>query len=77
MVRVAFAGISHETNTFATEALGLTTLEQFNPRTGPAALKGGDGYMGGLVHKATELGSVSNERLAIIHSFLDSTNHKD
>ena len=56
MVRVAFAGISHETNTFATAALGVTTLEQFNPRTGAAALKGGDGYMGGLVHKAEELG---------------------
>eukprot|EP01052_Picozoa_sp_SAG31_P033449 SAG31_NODE_3782_length_3884_cov_1.601057_7_plen_39_part_01 len=39
MVRVAFGGISHETNTFATEALGLTTLEQFEPQTGPQALQ--------------------------------------
>ena len=58
MVRVAFGGISHETNTFATEALGLTTLEQFHPRTGNAVLgRGvGDGYMGGMVHQARELG---------------------
>ena len=32
MVRVAFCGISHETNTFATAALGLTT--HFGVRVG-------------------------------------------
>ena len=39
MVRVAFCGISHETNTFATAALGLTgfataTTGGFRPQRG-------------------------------------------
>jgi microcystin degradation protein MlrC len=34
MVRVAFGGISHETNTFATRALGLTQRSAFCPVVG-------------------------------------------
>ena len=39
MVRVAVGGISHETNTFATRALGLTELAAFRPTTGSALLR--------------------------------------
>eukprot|EP01051_Picozoa_sp_SAG22_P022091 SAG22_NODE_5154_length_1076_cov_0.848516_2_plen_180_part_01 len=58
MVRVAFGGISHETNTFATEALGLTVLEQFRPRTGAAVMssRSEEGYMAGMVHQARAFG---------------------
>ena len=60
MVRVAFCGISHETNTFATAALGLTGMagdgkSGFRPSRGDAVLRGG-GYTGGMVTAAKELG---------------------
>jgi microcystin degradation protein MlrC len=56
MVRVAFCGISHETNTFATAALGLTTLESFAPRVGAAVLESNSGYMRGMHDAAKSLG---------------------
>jgi microcystin degradation protein MlrC len=45
MVRVAFCGISHETNTFATAALGLTSFDTegghggFRPIRGQAVVQ--------------------------------------
>ena len=61
MVRVAFCGISHETNTFATAALGLTgfgtaTTGGFRPARGEQVVAIGGGYMGGMLSAATELG---------------------
>lgn len=58
-VRVAFCGISHETNTFVTSALGLTPCGPggFRPVRGEdvLALTGGS-YMGGMLAAAGELG---------------------
>ena len=64
MVVVAVGGISHETNTFSTRAMGLTTLEDFKTstrgvRTGEEVVKltgQGGGYLGGLNDAARELG---------------------
>ena len=56
-MRVAFGGISHETNTFATRALGLTGRESFRPMVGDQILKRTKaGYMGGMLDAARELG---------------------
>jgi microcystin degradation protein MlrC len=62
MVRVAFCGISHETNTFATSALGLTGFDTgeghggFRPVRGDAVVQRTGGYTGGMVAAANELG---------------------
>ena len=57
MVRVAVGGISHETNTFATRALGLTEYAAFRPQRGDRILRAtGGGYMGGLCDAGRELG---------------------
>jgi microcystin degradation protein MlrC len=56
MVKVAFGGISHETNTFATRALGLTSYESFRPITGDKIVSAtGKLYMGGMCDAAREL----------------------
>ena len=66
MVRVAFCGISHETNTFATSALGLTGFDTgeghggFRPVRGDAVVQRTGGYTGGMVAAANELCEVSN-----------------
>jgi len=49
MVRVAFGGISHETNTFATRALGLTPRSAFRPLVGEAVLRVRHSYLGGML----------------------------
>jgi toxic protein SymE len=62
--RVAVGGIVHETNTFATGALGYTTREQFMRHNGyaadsgfiPTECKGARTCVGGLVDAAAELG---------------------
>ena len=61
MVRVACCGISHETNTFVTSALGLTPLGPggFSPVRGDAVLRLRGGYLGGMMDAADELGYVS------------------
>jgi toxic protein SymE len=58
MVRVACCGISHETNTFVTSALGLTPLGPggFSPVRGDAVLRLRGGYLGGMMDAADELG---------------------
>ena len=58
MVRVVFCGISHETNTFVTSALGLTGLGEgsFEPVLGERVLAMEGGYLGGMVDVAGELG---------------------
>ena len=58
MVRVAVGGISHETNTFATRALGLTELAAFRPTTGSALLRSAAAarsYLGGMLDACAEL----------------------
>ena len=59
MVRVAFGGISHETNTFATRALGLTPRAAFRPTTGAELLRearAARSYLGGMLDACDELG---------------------
>jgi microcystin degradation protein MlrC len=56
MVKIAFGGISHETNTFASRALGLTQYESFHPKRGDQIVSAKGGYMGGMCDAARELG---------------------
>eukprot|EP00747_Dinoflagellata_sp_TGD_P216603 gnl/TRDRNA2_/TRDRNA2_89125_c0_seq1.p1 gnl/TRDRNA2_/TRDRNA2_89125_c0~~gnl/TRDRNA2_/TRDRNA2_89125_c0_seq1.p1 ORF type:complete len:520 (+),score=82.85 gnl/TRDRNA2_/TRDRNA2_89125_c0_seq1:41-1600(+) len=66
MVRVAFGGISHETNVLATAALGLTTLEKFRPLKGDHVLRLQrlKSYMAGFLDVAEELGW---ERIGLLY----------
>lgn len=58
MVHAAFCGISHETNTFVTSALGLTSRGPggFEPVVGDAVLELSGSYLGGMISAADELG---------------------
>ncbi len=55
---MAFCGISHETNTFATAALGLTEIGPggFTPVRGNDVVSTREGYLAGMLNAATELG---------------------
>ena len=66
-MRVAFGGISHETNTFATRALGLTGRESFRPMVGDQILKGSKvGYMGGMLDAARAWREVASSQMVPI-----------
>eukprot|EP00756_Hemistasia_phaeocysticola_P016925 Hpha_TRINITY_DN15504_c0_g8::TRINITY_DN15504_c0_g8_i1::g.107061::m.107061 len=54
--RVAFGGIVHETNTFATRSLGLTDRNSFRPIVGDEILQRKTGALGGMLDAARELG---------------------
>ena len=57
-MRIAIGGLAHETNTFADEGLGLTTLEDFDHAAGEQILnaKGRRTPLGGMLDEAAERG---------------------
>lgn len=56
--RLAVAGLGHETNTFANDALGTTGLDRFTTARGERilAMRGQGTCIGGFLDRATELG---------------------
>ena len=56
-LRIAVAGLGHETNTYADEALGTTGLDRFSIARGDTILRmaGQNTCIGGMIDRATEL----------------------